>query len=119
MKRTILVVDDDPMFYLLMERVFRPLDFQLASALNIEDGMRLARDLKPVLILMDVYLPGGDGWTTARRIKKELEHVHIVVVSAAGAMVDKTKLAEFKCSGFFKKPFHISEFMAFVKPLLE
>ncbi|MEO8612288.1 MAG: response regulator [Chloroflexota bacterium] len=118
MKRTILVVDDDPMFYLLMERVFRPLDFQLASALNIEDGMRLARELKPVLIVMDVYLPGGDGWTT-RRIKNELEQVHIVVVSAAGGMVDKTKLAEFKCSGFFKKPFHISEFMAFVKPLLE
>ena len=118
-KRIVLIVDDDPMFFLLMERVFRSLDVQTAGATTVEDSLRLARELRPVLIIMDVYLPGGDGWTTALCIKNEFEPVHIIVVSAGGIMVDKAKIAEFKCTGFFKKPFGITEFIAFVKPLLE
>ena len=118
-KRVVLVVDDDPLFHMLMQRIFSSFDLQLASAVSVEDGLRQAQELKPVLIIMDVYLPGGDGWQTALRIKNELEQVHIVVMSAGGTVVDTTKIAEFKCSGFFKKPFNVSAFVAFIKPLLE
>src|SRR6266853_881542 len=60
---TILVIDDDPSVRDLMSRFLTKLDFNVVAAANGEEGIRLARQVHPLLITLDVVMPECDGWT--------------------------------------------------------
>jgi signal transduction histidine kinase/ActR/RegA family two-component response regulator len=77
---TILVIDDDPSVRDLMSRFLTKLDFRVVAATNGEEGFRLAKKIRPLLITLDVVMPECDGWTVLNRLKNDPELVDIPVI---------------------------------------
>jgi len=77
---TILVIDDDPSVRDLMSRFLTKLDFQVVAAANGEEGFRLAKQIRPLLITLDVVMPECDGWTVLNRLKSDSELAEIPVI---------------------------------------
>src|SRR5258708_4040013 len=77
---TILVIDDDPSVRDLMSRFLTKLDFRVVAAANGEEGFRLAKKLRPLLITLDVVMPECDGWTVLNRLKSDSELAEIPVI---------------------------------------
>lgn len=77
---TILVIDDDPSVRELMSRFLTKLDFHVVVATNGEEGFRLAKKIRPLLITLDVVMPECDGWTVLNRLKNDRDLAEIPVI---------------------------------------
>ncbi|MGI4791362.1 MAG: response regulator, partial [Janthinobacterium lividum] len=77
---TVLVIDDDPAARDLMRRFLSREGFRPETAASGEEGLRMARSLKPVAITLDVMMPGIDGWTVLQRLKADTETQDIPVI---------------------------------------
>ncbi len=77
---TILVIDDDPAVRDLMSRFLTKLDFHVVAAANGEEGFRLAKRIRPLLITLDVVMPECDGWTVLNRLKHDSDLAEIPVI---------------------------------------
>ena len=80
---TVLVVDDDPAARELIERTLRAEGVEVRTAVDGEEGLRLARELRPAAITLDVMMPGLDGWAVLRALKADpsLRDTPVVMVS--------------------------------------
>jgi CheY-like chemotaxis protein len=80
---TVLVIDDDPTVHDIMRRLLEPEGFRIVTAPNGDEGLRLARTLRPTAITLDVMMPGRDGWSILTEIKgdKELAPIPVVMLS--------------------------------------
>ncbi len=76
----ILVIDDDPSVRDLMTRFVGKMGFDAVPAANGEDGLRLAREIRPQVITLDVVMPGLDGWDVLNRLKANPELASIPVI---------------------------------------
>lgn len=80
----ILVIDDEPTQRLLSREALEQRGYRVEEAENGEAGLALARQLKPALILLDVMMPGMDGFEVCRRIRvdPDLSRTPVVIVTA-------------------------------------
>ena len=80
---SMLVIDDDPAVCDLMERICRGEGYRVTTARSGEEGLRLARQSQPDIILLDVLMPGMDGWTVLENLKGDpgLASVPVVMVT--------------------------------------
>ncbi len=77
---TILVIDDDPAVRDLMSRFLLKSGFQVVSAADGEEGFKLAKQLRPRIITLDVVMPKMDGWGVLKRLKADPELADIPVI---------------------------------------
>jgi signal transduction histidine kinase/CheY-like chemotaxis protein len=77
---TVLVIDDEPAVRELMQRFLVKEGFRVATATDGEEGLRLARELRPDVITLDVMMPGMDGWAVLSTLKAEPELAAIPVI---------------------------------------
>ncbi|MGK7907814.1 MAG: response regulator [Synechococcus sp.] len=89
-KPVILVIDDDPLVHDILERSLSSHGFDIVTATNGEDGCRIAQDLKPDAITLDVMMPGMDGWEVLSQLKANPAIAHIPVIMLS--MVDNKSL---------------------------
>jgi PAS domain S-box-containing protein len=89
----VLVIDDEPHPRLLTVRVLEGAGYAVTEAASGEEGLRLARELRPDLILLDVVLPDHDGSQVCRRIKGDPGLAHIPVILLSGKRVDSDSMA--------------------------
>lgn len=83
---TVLIADDDPAQRELLHDLLAPLGFALLTATGGDDCLRLARDCRPDLLLVDVNMPGPSGWEVARTLRHEgFDRLVIIVISAHAA----------------------------------
>jgi PAS domain S-box-containing protein len=84
--RPVLVVDDDPASRELLERTLEGDGFSVVTASSGEQGLELARKLKPSLMTLDVLMPSMDGWTVLQEVKAdpELRNIPVLMISIAG-----------------------------------
>jgi CheY-like chemotaxis protein/nitrogen-specific signal transduction histidine kinase len=75
----ILVIDDDPMVHTQMRRSFEKEGYRIVTATDGEEGLALARKLRPTLITLDILMPGMDGWTVLTELKADPEMANIPV----------------------------------------
>ena len=80
---TILVIDDDPAVRDLMSRFLIKLGFHVVAAADGEEGLKLAKRIKPVIITLDVVMPGMDGWGVLKTLKedRELSSIPVIMVT--------------------------------------
>lgn len=92
---TVLVVEDNPNNMKLVRDVLQFGGYEVLEATNAEDGIVLARDRKPDVVLMDIHLPGMDGIEALKRLRGDPETRRIPVVAlTASAMPDDRVLIE-------------------------
>jgi len=77
---TILVIDDDPAVRDLMSRFLTKLGFRTVAAAGGEEGLRLAREVSPLVITLDVIMPERDGWDVLRKLKNDPQLAQIPVI---------------------------------------
>jgi signal transduction histidine kinase/CheY-like chemotaxis protein len=77
---TLLVIDDDPTTYAIMQREFAGSEVQVVRACDGEEGLQKARALRPDLITLDVIMPGMDGWEVLAKLKSDPELAPIPVI---------------------------------------
>jgi CheY-like chemotaxis protein len=78
--KCVLVIDDDPNVHRLIERTLKDEAVRLYFALNAEEGLRLAKELKPTVITLDVMMPQTDGWSVLSSLKADPELAKIPVI---------------------------------------
>ena len=109
----ILVVDDEPDVADLIEAVLKDEGYAVAIARDGAQGLMLAREWGPDLILMDVLLPGVDGATVIRRLKSEPDTAAIPIVAMSAGRTIRTHTGELDAAdGALAKPFDIEALLA-------
>ncbi len=103
----ILVVEDNPKNLKLVRDVLTYAGFEVIEATSGEDGVRLAHEMVPDLILMDLQLPGIDGAEALRQIRMSEKQVPVVAVTAFAMNNDRTRAFEARFDGYVEKPISV------------
>jgi CheY-like chemotaxis protein len=116
----ILVVEDNDKNRKLVRDVLTFKGYQVVEAETGEDGLRLARERRPKLILMDIQLPGIDGIETLRRLRADdgTRAIPVIAVTASAMDRDRQKIMAAGFDGYQAKPLNVREFMAAVEAIL-
>ena len=115
--KKVLVVEDDRDIVALLGIHLRDLDYQLTTASDGENGLKLALDQKFDLIILDLMLPKLDGIEICRQIRSKQIQTPILMLTARSEEIDKVLGLEFGADDYMTKPFSIREFIARVKAL--
>lgn len=114
MSYQVLVVEDDSTLSEMLQYNLQRQGYDVLLAGDGRKGMQLARDHKPDLIILDVMLPGADGFEVCRILRKELS-VPILMLTARTEEIDKIVGLEMGADDYITKPFSIRELLARVK----
>lgn len=116
----VLVVEDVHEARLLVRQIMGRLGVTLLEAADGLEGIRLARQELPDLILMDLSLPLVDGWEATRVLKADplTAHIPIVFVSAHSQYDDPQRVKSLGCVGYVMKPLEPTAFAQYVKEVL-
>ncbi len=114
---TILIVDDNKMNVKLLEKVLTKEGYLTLSAYNGRDAQILACKEKPDIILLDIKMPGNDGFTVIKFLKRQSDTSSIPVIFLTGLSDIKSKLTGFDLGAvdYILKPFHPKEVIARVR----
>jgi CheY-like chemotaxis protein len=118
---TVLVVEDDESIAEFLKFFLQDLDHDVVIADNGVEGLRLARATKPVLILLDLSLPGLDGWELARRLTSDSATCHIPMLAVTGATwqaAEDERARAVGLAGYISKPFEVADLEEKIRPFL-
>jgi two-component system, cell cycle response regulator DivK len=119
-RHRILVVEDNPKNLKLVRDVLSYSGYEVIEATCGEDGVRLAREERPDLILMDLQLPGIDGAEALRQIRETKEHrVPVVAVTAFAMNEDRARAFDSGFDGYVEKPISVRALPQQVRDFLE
>ena len=106
---TILYIEDDFQNRVLVRRVLEAAGFSIIEAEDGTQGLRMAQELVPDLILMDISLPRMDGYEVTSRLKQmeTLAHIPIVAMTANVMKGDREKTLATGCDGYIPKPIDV------------
>jgi two-component system KDP operon response regulator KdpE len=117
MPETILVVEDEPEFAALVELWITRAGYRVATARTGPDALRRFYDDRPDLVILDVALPGLDGWQLIERIR-EFSRVPILMVTARGSEADRIRGLKLGADDYITKPLSLPELTARVEAAL-
>ena len=104
---TVLVVDDQPGIRRLLTEVLREEGYTVVTAMNGIEGVSKAKEVKPMLILMDMKMPGMDGIEALREIKGFNHGERVIMMTAYGELDLVNQARELGAYGYVTKPFDI------------
>ena len=116
-KQTILIVEDDETLQQTLAYNLEQEGYKITVAVDGRDGLELARSEAPDLIVLDIMLPGLDGLSVCRILRREME-VPIIMLTARSSEVDKIIGLDSGADDYITKPFSLGEFMARVRAAL-
>src|SRR4026208_30063 len=119
--KRILVIEDHEENRRLLRAVLTGLGSELVEAFTGEDGVVAAENERPDLILMDIQLPGIDGYETTRRIKAKqaLNHIPVIAVTSYALSGDDVKAFAAGCDSYVTKPFDPAELVEKIRGYLD
>lgn len=104
-KKQLLVIDDDPDAVYLLQESLNPQEYEISGARSFQEGLRLAREQHPQAILLDIIMPGGDGWQVLHDLKEDSATSSIPVILLT--IVDKKALGfRLGAAAYLLKPFN-------------
>lgn len=104
--KTVLLVEDNEDNRTVYRTILEHFGYGVIEARNGEDGIRMAREEKPDLILMDISIPVIDGWEATKILKGEegTSHIPIIALTAHALATDRAKAEDVGCDGYLAKP---------------
>ena len=120
MSKRILVVEDQEDNRRIMRDLLAASGYQWLEATNGDEGLKTAEREVPDLILMDIQLPGLDGYEVTRRIKANpaLKHIPIIAVTAFAMKGDEEKIRQGGCEAYIAKPISVTKFLETIERFL-
>jgi CheY-like chemotaxis protein len=104
--KTVLLVEDNEDNRTVYRTILEHFGYTVLEARNGEDGVRMAREELPALILMDISIPLIDGWEATRMLKGDetTRDIPIIALTAHALATDRAKAQEVGCDGYLAKP---------------
>jgi DNA-binding response OmpR family regulator len=120
MPHRVLVVDDDPVIVRLLEVNLRLEGYEVAMASRGEEALQRAAEVHPDVVVLDVMMPGLDGWETCRRLRElpEFAETPVVFLSARAQDDDRSRGMDLGTVEYVTKPFDPVKLMELVRRLL-
>jgi CheY-like chemotaxis protein len=117
----ILVADDDPVIVRLLQVNFRLEGYDVETAAHGEEAIEKAKEVQPDLILLDVMMPGLDGWECCRRLKADpaTASIPVVFLSARALEDDRNRGLELGVAEYVTKPFDPGDLVGLVGRLIK
>lgn len=118
MQNKVLIIEDEESIRGFLRINLRKHDFIVIEASSGEEGLSKARSENPDVILLDVMLPGIDGFQVCETLRKEFGDIGIIMLTAKGQDIDKIKGLEFGADDYVLKPFNTMELILRINSLL-
>ena len=120
-KPVILIADDDPEILTMLGIRLSKKGYQVLEAVDGNQTLNLARKHHPDLVLLDVMMPGKNGWEVAKELRSDetFAHVGIVMLTAIGEKVNEMTSPLYGADAYVDKPFDFSDLEAKIKRVLE
>ena len=117
MERKVVVVEDDINIAELLRLYLEKDGFAVTVSHDGAEGLRLAEEIKPDLVMLDIMLPGMDGWQVCKRLR-QTSKVPIIMLTAKGETEDKVQGLEMGADDYIVKPFEVKELLARIHAVL-
>jgi len=114
---TVLVIEDEESLLFTIAHNLKREGYTVVSATRGDDGLRLARESRPDLVVLDVMLPGVDGMQVCRLLRRD-SSVPIIMLTALGGEGDRVAGLDLGADDYIAKPFGMRELLARVRALL-
>jgi len=120
-KKNILIVEDDPQTVKLVRFILEKNNYSTILANDGEQGLRIAREKKPDLVILDLMLPGMDGYRVCEALKNDAntKEIPVLVLTALDSGADFEKALEKKADWYITKPFEAQHLLKRVSYLIE
>ena len=118
---TILCIEDEPEMIELIKLILGQQNYRVIGALGGEEGLRLAEETRPDLVLLDLMMPGLDGWAVYQRMRssEKLRETPVIIVTAKAQSIDKVLgLHIAKVDDYISKPFGPQELISSIQRVL-
>lgn len=118
--KKILIVEDNPVNSALLHEILSAHQYETLRCETAEEGILIAKRENPALILMDVQLPGMDGYTATKQLKSEpaTKHIPVLIVTSFAMAADKKRAFESGADGYVPKPINTRTFPKTVEEIL-
>ncbi|MBA7635373.1 Transcriptional regulatory protein WalR [subsurface metagenome] len=118
MSKKVLIIDDNPAFANLVEQVLTGKGYEVLKASNGQEGLRVMFDQRPDLVLLDVVMPGLDGWQTCSRIREVSDVPIIMITGRQKSEEDIARGLDYGADEYLIKPVGNKELVARVRAAL-
>jgi DNA-binding response OmpR family regulator len=113
----VLIIDDDERLNALLTEYLGRFGFTVRTAMHPDDGLRMLKSDEPDILVLDVMLPGMDGFAVCRKVR-ETSRIPIVMLTARGDVMDRSVGLELGADDYLPKPFEPRELVARMQAVL-
>ena len=114
----ILLVEDDESILFGLQDILEGQGYQISTASNGIDGLKLATENSIDLLILDIMLPGMNGLEICKKVKKEKLMLPIIMLTAKSSEIDKISGLDYGADDYITKPFSLSELLARIRAIL-
>ncbi|MGA7613609.1 MAG: heavy metal response regulator transcription factor [Thermoanaerobaculia bacterium] len=114
----LLIIEDEAKTASYLSKGLKEAGFVLDVAADGEDGLHLALTGSYDLVILDVMLPGLDGWDVIRKLRDAKEHLPVIFLTARDSVEDRVKGLELQADDYLVKPFAFTELIARIRTVL-
>lgn len=120
-KPRVLLIEDEPHILLSLEFLLERAGYETASAADGDEGLALAKRLRPNVVVLDIMLPKRNGYEVCRALKADpdLRSIPVIMLSAKGQEVEVLKGLELGAAAYVTKPFGNAEILESIRAVLE
>ena len=117
---TVLITEDNPKNRKVFKDILSVNGYKSIEAEDGEEGYKMAKEHKPDLIVMDVQLPGANGYEVTRRLKSEddTKDIPIIIVTSFAMAGEENEARAAGCNDYISKPINIHQFIETIKKYL-
>lgn len=117
---TVLIIEDNPKNRKVFKDILSVHGFKSIEAVDGEEGYKMAKEHNPDLIVMDVQLPGANGYEITRRLKSEddTKDIPIIIVTSFAMAGEENEARAAGCNDYISKPINIHQFIETIKKYL-
>ncbi len=117
----VLIVEDDEDSRYIYQLILEANGFKVLTATSGTEGLRLVFETRPAIVLMDISIPGMDGWAVTRFLKEHpaTRSIPVIVITAHAFPEDREMAKEVRCDGFLTKPCEPRTVLEEVRRVLE
>jgi DNA-binding response OmpR family regulator len=117
MKKTVLVIDDDEKLNSLLKDYLKQYGYSVITAAHPDSGLKMIPEHTPDIIILDIMLPGMDGFEVCKEIRKTSD-IPIIMLTARGEVTDRIVGLEIGADDYLPKPFEPRELLARMQSIL-
>ncbi len=114
---TILVIDDDKNILAILQMYLKKEGFAVATGERGDTALQIFEQVQPALVLLDVMLPGMDGWSVLGRLR-QISNVPVIMLTGKGDTLDRIQGLDLGADDYIPKPFDAKELIARIKAVL-